>query len=418
MPAFSVARRSLVTGLRESSRNVTQSARLRQGLVVAQVAMTIVLLCAAGLLVRTVIALTSAHSGIDKSNLMTMEVILPSSRYTPPRVSEFFARVLGELRSMPGVESAGAGNSLPVVGGPRGGTGFHRLGTPVPASQSDFPSATIRVVTSGYFKTLRIPVLRGREFDSTDEAPGTAPGFVVNDAFVRQYLRDVDPLSTSISVRMQPENPYRQIIGVVGDVPEGSIRGEVRPTVFYSQQQMPQAGMSLLIRAPQAAAFARRAAEVLHQIDPNLAVTSVMTMETAMGESIARERLNALVSATFAISGLLLAALGLYGPLSYFVTERTKEIGIRISLGAPLGRLTGSIVAGGFRLVAIGAVVGIGSSLLLARWLESLLFGVEPYDLPTYATVLALLSAVTAIASWVPARRAASVEPLAALRQE
>ena len=418
MPAFSVARRSLVTGLRESSRNVTQSARLRQGLVVAQVAMTIVLLCAAGLLVRTVIALTSAHSGIDKSNLMTMEVILPSSRYTPPRVSEFFARVLGELRSMPGVESAGAGNSLPVVGGPRGGTGFHRLGTPVPASQSDFPTATIRVVTSGYFKTLRIPVLRGREFDSTDEAPGTAPGFVVNDAFVRQYLRDVDPLSTSISVRMQPENPYRQIIGVVGDVPEGSIRGEVRPTVFYSQQQMPQAGMSLLIRAPQAAAFARRAAEVLHQIDPNLAVTSVMTMETAMGESIARERLNALVSATFAISGLLLAALGLYGLLSYFVTERTKEIGIRISLGAPLGRLTGSIVAGGFRLVAIGAVVGIGSSLLLARWLESLLFGVEPYDLPTYATVLALLSAVTAIASWVPARRAASVEPLAALRQE
>ena len=114
-----------------------------------------------------------------------MAVTLPSSRYTPPRVTEFFARVLGELRSMPGVESAGAGNSLPVVGGPRGGTGFHRLGTPVPASPSDFPSATIRVVTSGYFKTLRIPVLRGREFDSTDEAPGTAPGFVVNDAFVR-----------------------------------------------------------------------------------------------------------------------------------------------------------------------------------------------------------------------------------------
>ena len=176
--------------------------------------------------------------------------------------------------------------------------------------------------------------------------------------------------------------------------------------------------MSLLIRAPQPAAISRRAVEVLHQVDPNLAVTAVMTMETAMGESIARERLNALVSATFAISGLLLAALGLYGLLSYFVTERTKEIGIRISLGAPLGRLTGSIVAGGFRLVAIGAVVGIGSSMLLARWLESLLFGVEPYDLPTYATVLALLSAVTAIASWVPARRAAGVEPLAALRQE
>jgi putative ABC transport system permease protein len=288
----------------------------------------------------------------------------------------------------------------------------------MPAVPADMPSATIRVVTAGYFKTLRIPILRGREFDTSDEAPGAAPGFIVNDAFVRQYSSDVDPLSTSLMVRMQRENPYRQIIGVVGDVPEGSIRGQVRPTVFYSLQQLPQGAMSLLIRADQPAAISRRAVEFLHQIDPNLAVTSVMTMETAMGESIARERLNALVSATFALSGLLLAALGLYGLLSYFVTERTKEIGIRISLGAPLGRLTGSIVAGGFRLVAIGAVLGIAGSVLLARWLESLLFGVEPYDLPTYATVLGLLAAVTAVASWVPARRAAGVEPLAALRQE
>ncbi|HVQ12453.1 MAG TPA: ABC transporter permease, partial [Vicinamibacterales bacterium] len=418
MPALSVARRSLVIRMRENSHNATQSARLRQGLVVAQVAMTIVLLCAAGLLVRTVMALNSARSGLDRSNLMTMAVALPDTRYTPPRMAEFFARVLGELRSMPGVESAAAGNSLPVVGGPRGGTGFHRQGTPMPAVPGDLPSATIRVVTSGYFKTLRIPILRGREFDSSDEAVRAEPGFIVNDAFVQQYLRDVDPLSTSIMVRMQRENPYRQIIGVVGDVPEGSIRGQVRPTVFYSLQQMPQRAMSLLIRAPQPAAVTRRAVEALHQIDPNLAVTSVMTMETAMGESIARERLNALVSAAFAVSGLLLAALGLYGLLSYFVTERTKEIGIRISLGAPLGRLTRSIVAGGFRLVAIGAVAGTGSSIVLGRWLESLLFGIEPYDLPTYATVLALLCGVTAIASWVPARRAAGVEPLSALRQE
>jgi ABC-type antimicrobial peptide transport system permease subunit len=144
----------------------------------------------------------------------------------------------------------------------------------------------------------------------------------------------------------------------------------------------------------------------------------VRTLETALTESIARERLNALVSDTFGLSGLLLAALGLYGLLAYFVTERTKEIGIRISLGAPLGRVTASVVGNGLRLVAVGSLVGFGASLLLGRWLESLLFGVRPYDAATYATVLALICLVAALASYVPARRAAGVEPLAALREE
>ena len=172
---------------------------------------------------------------------------------------------------MPGVESTGAGNSLPVVGGPRGGTGFHRLGTPVPASPSDFPSATIRVVTSGYFKTLRIPVLARTRVRLDRRGSRDRTGFVVNDAFVRQYLRDVDPLSTSISVQDATQRIHTGRSSEWSETcPEGSIRGEVRPTVFYSQQQMPQAGMSMLIRAPQAAAFARRAVEVLHQIDPNL----------------------------------------------------------------------------------------------------------------------------------------------------
>ena len=176
--------------------------------------------------------------------------------------------------------------------------------------------------------------------------------------------------------------------------------------------------MSFLIRTTQPAALSGRAVDTLHGLDANLAVTSVRTLETALTESIARERLNALVSATFGLSGLLLAALGLYGLLAYFVTERTKEIGIRISLGAPLGRLTASVVGNGLRLVAVGSFVGFGASLLLGRWLESLLFGVRPYDAATYATVLALICLVTALASYVPARRAAGVEPLAALREE
>jgi putative ABC transport system permease protein len=413
LPAVSLVGRSFMAHLHQSGHRVTHSARLRQSLVVAQVAMTIVLLCAAGLLVRTVIALNSAGGGIDRSNLLTMEVTLPNPRYTGERTTAFVRQALDAVRSLPGVESAGAANSLPIIGAPRGGTGFHRLGTPeVPPNR--LPTTTVRVVTPGYFRTLRIPVVRGREF--TDSDPAT--GFIVNEAFARAYLQDVDPLSTSISVRMQRENPYLPIVGVVGDVASGSVRGQTTPTVYYDNRQMPEQGLSYLIRTSQQAALSRRAVEAFHTIDPNLAVTFVRTLETAMTESIARERLNALVSTTFGLSGLLLAALGLYALLAFFVTERTKEIGIRISLGAPLARVTASVVGSGLRLVAIGTLVGVVASLLLGRWLESLLFGVTPNDATTYLVALALISVVSAVASYVPARRAAGVEPLTALRQE
>ena len=412
MPAVSLVKRTFVAHISESGHRVTQSARLRRTLVVAQVAMTIVLLCAAGLLVRTVMALNGARGGIDRRNLLTMAVALPT-RYTPERTRDFVRQALDAMRSLPGVESAAAGNSLPIIGAARGGTGFHRLGTPQTAPNRS-PITIVRVVTPGYFRTLRIPVVRGREFNDGD----AAAGFIVNETFARAYLENLDPLATSISVRMQRENPYLRIVGVVGDVPSGSVRGETSPTVYYSHRQMPEQSMSFLIRTTQPAALSGRAVDTLHGLDANLAVTSVRTLETALTESIARERLNALVSATFGLSGLLLAALGLYGLLAYFVTERTKEIGIRISLGAPLGRLTASVVGNGLRLVAVGSFVGFGASLLLGRWLESLLFGVRPYDAATYATVLALICLVAALASYVPARRAAGVEPLAALREE
>ena len=176
--------------------------------------------------------------------------------------------------------------------------------------------------------------------------------------------------------------------------------------------------MTLFVRANRAQAIASSAVAAVHRLDPNIAVTKIRTFEGALSESIARERLNALVSGGFALSGLLLASLGLYGLLAFLVTERTKEIGIRIALGAQLGRLTRSVMGDGLRLVAIGAAIGIGGSLLALRSLETLLFGVTSHDLSTYAIVLALLWTVAALASYVPARWAARVQPLVALRQE
>ena len=416
VPAAVAARQSIVAALRAGGRGVSHSPRMRQVLVVCQVAMTVILLCGAGLLARTMLALNGADNGVDKHDVLTMEVALPGARYPDERRVIFYEEAVASLRALPGVFDAAAANSLAVVGSPRGGTIFHRVGTEKKAL-SESPVATIRVVTPGYFRTLGTPMLRGREFVAADDTTPT-PGFVVNQAFVKAYLKDVDPLSVSMSVWMRRDNPYMPIIGVAGDVSEGSVREAARPTIFYNLRGLPETSMTLLVRAEQAESLARPAVAAIQKIDPNLAVTKVRTFESAVAESLARERLNAIVVGSFALSALLLSSLGLYGLLAFLVTERTKELGIRIALGARLARLAASVVGGGLQLVTIGAVIGVAVSLLLLRSAGTLLFGVTPYDPATYVGVLALLIGVAALASYLPARRATKVQPLEALRQE
>ena len=416
VPAILVAGQPTAAAIRAGGLTITHSPRIRQTLVVCQVAMTVILLCGAGLLVRTILALNAANNGFDKRNVLTMEVSLPPARYSEERRTAFYRDTLNAIRALPGVESAGAANSLAVVGDPRGGSWFHRLGTPeLPPPER--PVTLIRVVTPGYFRTMRVPVIRGREFTEADENSPTQ-SFIVNEEFARQYLNGVDPIGESLTVWMQDKNPYLPIIGVVGDVSEGSVRDNAQATVFYSHRQMSEIAMTLFIRTAQPGAVAASTVAAIRRADPNLAVTRIQTLEGALAESVARERLNAMVAGAFAVSGLLLASLGLYGLLAFVVTERTKEIGIRIALGEQLARLRGSVVVGGLRLVAIGAVIGLTGSVLALRSLRSLLFQVTPGDVSTYVVVLTLLCGVAALASYVPARRAARVEPLVALRQE
>ena len=414
VPALMVGLRPIALTLRAGGATVTHAARLRQVMVVSQVAMTVILLCGAGLLARTLVALTGADQGFDKDNVLTMELSISPRRYDDARRTEFYRNLLERLRGIPGVEAAAATHSLPIAGPPRGGTGFHLRGTPeVPPNQQ--PVTIVRVVTPGYFHTLRIPVLRGREF--TDADPPTA-GFVVNEAFRKTYLTDVEPLGTEISVGMQRENPHLRIIGVVGDVSEVSVRRSAQPTVFYNEAAMGEFAMTVVLRTDRPDATVAPAIAAIHGIDPNLPVTKVQMFETALTETLARERLNALVSIAFALSGLLLAALGVFGLLTVIVTERTKEIAIRITLGAHVQALTRSVVARGLALVTVGALVGLAGALVLLRPLSALLFDVTPHDLPTYTSVIALLCVVAAIASYGPARHAARVEPLRVLRDE
>jgi putative ABC transport system permease protein len=416
IPALLAIRASMAGSIRAGGSRVTHAPRIRQVLVVGQVGLTVMLLCGAGLLVRTMIALNGASTGANTQSVLTMAVALPGTRYQPERRVQFYREALDALRALPGVTAAAAGDGLAIIGSPRGGTIFHRLGTPVlPPNES--PAVVIRVVTPDYFRTLGIPILRGREFTAADDSSPT-PGFVVNDAFVEKHLRNVDPLEVSLSVFMQEKNPYAPIVGVVGNVSEGSIRDDPQPTIFYSHRQMNETGMTLFVRTNQPAAITNAAIAAIHRLDPNLAVARVRTFESALTESLARERLLALISGGFAAIGLLLASLGLYGLLAFLVAERTREIGIRMVLGAQTGRVTRSVVGGGLRLVAIGAAIGVAGSLVLLRSMQTLLFGVTPNDAATYAGVLALIATVAALASYLPARRAARVEPLTALRQE
>src|SRR5262245_44504031 len=411
-----LSRRSPADALRTHGSKAGHAPRVRQALVVVQVAMTVVLLCGAGVLVRTLIALDRAPMGFDAHDVLTMRVAISPARYPDERPRDFYREALTRLRAVPGIEAAAVAASVPMIGMPRGGTRFHELGTPERPS-SYLPSTVVRQVAPGYFRTLRIPVLRGREFTEADNANPKA-GFVVNETFARRYLAGRDPLAAFISVRMQEENPHLPIIGVVGDVSEGSVRVAPQPTVFYTHGRMPWTTMTLFVRGRQPQSLVKPVTAALHELDPTLVVSNVRTIESALAESLARERMSALISTSFGVVGLLLAALGLYGLLAYLVAERTTDIGIRIALGARLARITGSVIAGGLALVAVGAAIGIAGSLLPLRPLGALLFGVTPYDLPTYATIVVLLGAIAALASYLPARRAARIDPLTALRQE
>ena len=416
VPSFIVARRSFSSSLSANNSRVTHSPRIRQALVVAQVAMTVILLSGAGLLVRTVIALNNVNHGFEPDGLVTMRVAVSQTRYPAEGASDFFRNALREIRELPGVVSAAAGTSLPAVGAPRAGTSFHIQSTPmVPRSQ--LPAATIRVATPGYFRTLKIPVLRGREFTDADDA-NPVPGFVVNETFVKLRLAGLDPLRESLMVRMEDDNPYAPIIGVVGDVSDRSVKGEVRPTIYYSHRQLIDTTMTLFVRSNQPSVAAQGAVGVIRRLDQNVPVTNILTFEEALAERLAQERLNAFVSGAFALSGLLLAALGLYALLAFLVTERTREIGLRIALGAQRAELTRSVVKDGLRLVVIGTVTGVALSFVVLPRFETVLFGVSPNDAATYTGVVTLLTVIAALASYIPARRAARVEPLAALRQD
>jgi putative ABC transport system permease protein len=418
-PAAPAVRTRIAAYLQTGGRSVTAPTRLRKALIVVQVAMTVVLLGGAGLLVRSFLALTSDPTGVNASDILTMRVELPAARYNLQQRVQFFKQVIQQIQSTGGVESVSGASDIPISTLRLAGTSFRVAGQPE-AALNDRPTTNVRVAMPGYFKTLGIPLLQGRDFSPEDEIQGAPRVFIVNQAFAKKFFPGQDPLSESISVFMErPENPFGRIVGVAADVKEGSLRGVPEPTVFYNYTQFHfSPAMTLLVRTTRGPELVREATQIVRDLDRNLPLIEVRMLEDAFAESAARERVNALVSGTFAVCALLLASLGLYGLLAFTVAERSTEIGVRMALGARASQVLRLVMGQGLRLIALGGVVGFVAAIAATRFMESLLFGVTTYDPATFMGVAAVLLLVSVIAVLVPAWTAIRISPLAALRRD
>jgi putative ABC transport system permease protein len=431
IPSLTITRRSAYAYLRGDA--MPRGGRSRHVLVIAQIAMTVVLLCAGGLLTRSLNLLVGTRTGMDVDHVLTMHVGLPEKRYDKAQRVEFFHQALQRVKSLPGVESAAAAGSLPVVGAPLQDAVFHVRGTPLRYASQDpvnglrasdlssgsltGPFAKIRVVTPGYFKTLGIP-LAGRDFTEEDHHNRSEPVFIVNEAFARKYLSNRDPLSARISVLERPENPYGRVIGVAGDVYDQSPRLGATPTVFCTHAHQPVSGMMLFVRTTFAAGLTHAVMQTVRDLDRNQAVSDVQMLKDALSTSLRLERLAANTSSLIAVTALLLASLGVYGLLACVVAERTREFGIRIAFGAETSTVVGMVLARGLQLITCGSVLGLIGGLVASELIRGFLYGITATDPVTFVVVVVLVGALGTMAAVVPAIRAARVDPLIALRQE
>ncbi|MCC6232450.1 MAG: ABC transporter permease [Verrucomicrobiales bacterium] len=420
VPALQSARVNLNDMLKEGARSSGSGPqnRVRNGLIVAEVALSLVLLVGAGLLLNSFVRLSHVPPGIDPRNVLAMQVTLPEKRYPDAaRRTDFFERTLDRIQALPGVVSAGVVGKRPVNGGSMDTT-FSIAG------RSDAPPAGHGVdfdfCTPDYFRAVGIPLLKGRAFTWEDRA-GSPRVILVNEALARRHFPAQDPIGQLIHLDVATGRIDEgwEIIGVVGDVRQHGLGREARPCVYRPQAFSFLAHGNLLVRttgAPLAMAEAVR--EAVLEIDSNQPVANIRTMEDAIASSLAQERFVLVLLAGFSGVALLLAAIGLYGVIAYAVTQRTRELGIRMALGANRRDVLALIVGQGMRLATVGLVVGLVGSIGLTRVLTRMLYEVKPTDPTTFAGVSMVLLGVALFACWLPARRASRSDPMVALRSE
>jgi putative ABC transport system permease protein len=420
VPAFEASRFDLHESLKEGGRSGgggARSNRLRGVFVVAEVALALVLLVGAGLFIRSFSRLQAVDPGFDAEGVLTMRVSLPLMKYDSDRKRiDFFRQAVERLRALPGVESAGAVSFLPFAA-PHSGTSVDIEGRPkLPPSQA--LKTGVSVADARYFRTMRIPLKRGRLFTEQEEIEARRV-VVINEAFARKHFPNEDPLGKRLTIYMKTENVPTEIIGVVGDNRHAGLDKEAEPMSYWPHPELTYSLMTLVVRAQgDPAGLAAPAREVIRSLDPEQAVADVRTMDAWLSRSTARARFNALLLAVFAGVAALLAAVGIYGVMAYSVAERTREVGIRLALGAQKRDVLRLVVGQGMRLALVGVGLGLGAAFALTRLMAGLLFGVSATDPLTFTAVALALALVALLACYVPARRAARVDPMEALRYE
>ena len=433
-PALRVSRFDVNAVLKESSgRSGTgfKHSRVRGLLVISEIALAVILLAGAALMIRTFAGLRSVKPGIDPSNVLTLRTAISGSRYgSTSQVENMVRQATDRIQALPGVHVAGCAVSLPM----------DQVGIDLPFSiEGRTPKSGEkwegdeywRFVSPGYFDALRIPLLRGRYFARTDTGRA-AHVVIVNEAFARKYWPDQDPIAQRMVIGKglgaDFDEPARQVVGIVGSVTESGLAGGMVPVMYVPQSQitdgLTRLGASLLplswvIRTsgdPLSMASAIR--HEFESLDPQLAPSHVVNMDQVIAEANARQNFNTLLLTVFASIALLLAAVGIYGLMSYAVEQRMQEIGIRMALGADQGRIMRLVLGQGIRLALVGTALGLAGAYGLTRLLAKFLFGVKPSDPLAFSIVAATLIVVTLLAAFVPTRRAMLVDPIVALRQE
>jgi putative ABC transport system permease protein len=419
MPAVLGTRIDLNTTLKEGGRSAAAAVRHRTRglLVVTEVALALMVLVGAGLMIKSFMNLRHVGPGFNEKNVLTFSISLPRAKYKEqPQRAQFFRQLIERVRALPGVDSAAATATVPLTGG-NWGRSLTVEGFPV-LSVGQAPMIQHTVVTPGYFHTMGVPVIAGRDFtehDSTDAQKVT----IVDERLAREYWPNESPIGKRIRFGPPEDSePWHTVIGVVGAVRHAQLDAEGRKSVYLPHLQIPVPGLSLVVQAKNPLGLVGALRGQIREMDPDLPVVDLLMMEEIVSQSVWQNRLYAILFAVFGGVAMLLAAVGIYGVMSYSVTQRTQEIGIRMALGAQVGDVLRLVFRDGLALSALGVAIGLAGAFALTRLMRSLLFSVTPTDAGTFIVVSLALLFVALLACYIPARRATKVDPLVALRYE